>query len=175
MIDGYEIRASTSDDLHAIEALYLAAFPEEDLLPLVRDLLKCQHEVLSLIGTVGASLIAHVIFTKCAVEGLRSDVALLGPLAVAPDWQRKGAGSRIVRHGLQQLQHDGVNQVFVLGNPAYYSRFGFSMESCVVAPYPLPAEWGAAWQSITLDGVVASASGTLSLPKPWLRKKLWSP
>ena len=175
MIDGFETRASTPDDLQAIEVVYLAAFPEENLLPLVRDLLKYQREVLSLVGTNGPSLIAHVIFTKCTVEKRRSDVALLGPLAVAPVWQRKGAGSQIVRHGLQQLQRDGVNQVFVLGDPAYYRRFGFAMESHVVAPYPLPAEWGTAWQSIMLAGAAAAASGTLSLPKPWLRKELWAP
>ena len=175
MIDGLEIRASAPSELHAIEALYTDAFPSEDLSPLVRDLLTLQQGVLSLIGTVGSCLIAHVIFTKGCVDLANSDVALLGPLAVASAWQRKGVGSCMVRSGLQRLQHDGIGSVLVLGDPAYYQRFGFSPGANVDPPYALPKEWADAWQCLALDGTGTLAGGTLSLPKPWLRKELWMP
>lgn len=175
MIDDFEVRASTPGDLDAIEAIYPDAFPNEDLVPLVRDLLTGQNDVLSLVGTVGSSLIAHVIFTKCSVRGSPLEVALLGPVAVAPAWQKRGAGSRIIRSGLQRLQHDGMRRVFVLGDPAYYGRFGFSPEANVAPPYTLPSEWGDAWQSIRLGAGDDPASGTICLPKPWMREDLWAP
>lgn len=175
MNDGFEIRASTPVDLHAIETIYPDAFPNEDLLPLTRDLLRHQNEVLSLVGTVGPSLIGHVIFTKCSVDRRRSNVALLGPLAVASACQRKGVGSLMVRKGLQRLQHDGISQVLVLGDPAYYGRFGFLPETRIAPPYTLPAEWDTAWQSIRLGDVDAFADGRVRLPKPWLHKELWAP
>lgn len=174
MIDCLRIRASTPGDLAAIEALYADAFPQEDLLPLVQDLLKHEDDVLSLIGTVSASLIAHVMFTKGGVGGNRLHVALLGPLAVAPVWQRKGAGSLIVRDGLQRLRHDGIGHVFVLGDPEYYGRFGFTPETNVAPPYPLPAQWKGAWQSMHLGDAAAISPGTLQLPELWRHKKYWT-
>ncbi len=175
MIEGFEIRASTPGDLHAIEAVYPDAFPNEDLVPLVHDLLRGQHDVLSLLGTVASSLIAHVIFTKGRVAGSPLGVALLGPVAIASAWQGRGAGSHIIRNGLERLQHDGIRRVFVLGDPAYYGRFGFAPEANVTTPYALPAEWVDAWQSVQLGDGDAPASGTICLPKPWLREDLWAP
>lgn len=175
MIEGFEIRASTPGDLEAIEAVYPDAFPNEDLVPLVRDLLIGQDDVLSLVGTVASSLIAHVIFNKCSARGATSDMVLLGPVAVASAWRKRGVGSLIIRNGLQRLQHDGISRVFVLGDPAYYGRFGFATETNVAPPYTLPAEWHDAWQSIRLGDGDNPLSGTICLPKPWLRKALWAP
>lgn len=174
MIENFEIRKSTPDDLQDIEALYLDAFPDEDLLPLVRNLLKRESDVLSLVGTTGASLIAHLILTTCSIDNHQRDAALLGPLAVASDHQRKGAGSLIVNRGMQQLQDNGIRHVFVLGDPAYYGRFGFSTADKVTPPYPLPPEWNDAWQAMTLGAVNTPAAGAIHLPEPWLRKELWS-
>ncbi|OYT18536.1 MAG: hypothetical protein CCU26_16370 [Nitrospira sp. UW-LDO-01] len=50
----------------------------------------------------------------------------LGPLAVAPEHQRSGIGSALVRAGLEQCKHLSFEAVVVLGNPAYYRRFGFT-------------------------------------------------
>ncbi len=183
MLENLEIRPSTPGDLQAIEAIYSAAFPEEDLLPLLRELLQLPQQVLSLVAAAGSSLIAHVAFTKGSIEGSPQTAALLGPLAVAPAWQGKGVGSQIVRNGLQQLQRDGIGYVFVLGAPGYYGRFGFSQEASVAAPYTLPAQWSTAWQSVKLGQPDAQTDaqtdaltgGVLTLPEPWLHPELWGP
>ena len=175
MIVGFDIRLSTPGDVEAIERLYGDAFPNEDLLPLVRDLLTCQHRVLSLVGTAHSSMIAHVAFTNCHIDECGLDVALLAPLAVAPAWQRKGIGSLMVREGLRRMENDGIRQVFVLGDPVYYGRFGFSPETRITPPYSLPAEWLSAWQSTRLGDAEALSAGTLRTPAPWRRKELWSP
>ena len=168
-------RQSLPCDLASIEKLYPEAFPDEDLLPLVRELLQEKPIVLSLVGIKGASLVGHVIFTPCSLSADHRKVALLGPLAVAPLWQRQGIGTAIVRTGLEQLENEGVGQIFVLGDPNYYGRLGFVPEGDVAPPYPLPAEWRGAWQSIRLGSATRPRPGKLSVPQPWLQPKLWTP
>ncbi len=175
MLEAFEIRESLPGDQPAIEALYPAAFPDEDLLPLVRALLQDKEAVLSLVAMQGSSLAGHVAFTHCRMSGNSSGIALLGPLAVEPARQRQGIGSTLVRTGLQRLGNAGVAQVTVLGDPAYYARFGFAPESRVAPPYALPSEWRGAWQSLTLARAAASLEGTLSVPPPWRDQALWAP
>ncbi len=175
MTSNLEIRDSTPDDIAAIEALYPQGFPDEDLLPLVGDLLADSSVTLSLVGARQSSVIGHVIFTRCRVIEGGGEAALLGPLIVAPAWQRRGVGAAIVHAGIARLRDLGVSQVFVLGNPAYYRRLGFRKESLVRPPYTLPPEWAGAWQSLTITEAARPLSGKLLLPRPWLRPELWAP
>ena len=175
MVDSLQIRASRPGDLPSITILYPDAFPDEDLLPLVSDLLLAGPVALSLVGVIGSSVVGHVVFTRCGVSGSSHEAALLGPLAVASTWQNQGIGSAMVRDGLQRLAKDGIACVYVLGNPAYNKRFGFAREVCVAPPYPLPKDWWGAWQSVRLGKIGCPCRGTLSLQQPWLRPSLWAP
>jgi putative acetyltransferase len=152
--------------------LYASAFPEEELVPLVQALLP-EPGVLSLSARIGALLTGHVLFTRSTLEGRPETVALLGPLAVHPDHQRRGIGKALIAEGLARLTAEAVTQVLVLGDPAYYSRSGFRPESHVVPPYPLPLEWAEAWQWQRLDGGDDNLAGRLLLPKAWMRPELW--
>jgi len=175
MIEEIEIRESLPSDVASIEKLYPDAFPDEDLLPLVRELLREEPIILSLAGIVDRTLAGHVIFTSCGIEGRTDKVSLLGPLAVAPAWQRRGIGGALVRGGLLRLENAGAIQVYVLGDPAYYERFGFGPEAGVAPPYPLPKEWRRAWQSLSLRNAEQPSQGRLSVPQPWLQPALWAP
>ena len=170
-----EIRISNAGDIDAIVSMYPLAFPDEDLVPVVSELLAEPEVALSLVATVGDQVVGHVIFTTCAVEGSDLRASLLAPLAVAPDFQRQGVGSAIVNAGLQHLTDSGVEVAFVLGDPAYYSRFGFVPDSTVQPPYPLPAEWYTAWQSQYLGDTRRSDAGKLAVPSQWLDPALWAP
>jgi len=170
----FAIRASGTRDRATIEALYPAAFPDEDLLPLVRDLLRDPAIAISLVAEDSSGVIGNIIFTRSSVTGNEGGAALLAPLAVAPTCQGQGIGTALVREGLRRLETEGIGLVFVLGDPAYYGRFGFRHEAFVSAPYPLPAEWADAWQSRCLGDAVARASGKLLLPDVWLDPALWS-
>ena len=167
----FTIRKSNPNDQSPIETLYPQAFPEEDLLPLVRDLLAQTSDVLSLIAEADG-IVGHVVFTTCAVNGGKA--ALLGPLAVTPSRQRQGIGGALIRDGLSRLERAGIRHVYVLGDPNSYARSGFDAEAQVSPPYRLPAEWDGAWQSIRLGDAVPQ-EGQLQVPKPWVKSELWLP
>lgn len=168
------LRKSRPDDRAALDVLYPAAFPEEDLLPVVRELLP-RPDVLSLVATLDELVVGHVMFTMCGVEGDDVSTALLAPLGVAPAAQRTGIGSALVREGLARLVEDGIAVVLVLGDPAYYGRFGFEPECGIDTPLPIPTEWRDAWQSLALieDGEIHG--GPLVVPEPWNQPALWAP
>lgn len=171
----FAIRESLTGDRAAIEALYARAFPEEDLLPLVCDLLRVPDCALSLVVEIDSRVVGNVILTKCGVDGCNVKAALLAPLAVQPENQRQGVGSALVRAGLRRLRDAGFNVVFVLGDPGYYGRFGFRRERSVKPPYNLPAEWSEAWQSTLLGEAEVIADGKLVVPPVWRDAALWAP
>lgn len=170
---GPRIRPATTADLPALAALYPASFPDEDLLPLVRDLAR-EPAVLSLVADEAGRVIGHAMFTTCAVTGAPERVALLGPLAVTPDRQRRGLGRALVERGFDRLRAAGVAAALVLGDPGYYGRLGFAPETGILPPYDLPPEWAGAWQSQRLRPG-PPASGRLAPPAPWMRRALWTP
>ena len=175
MLDELKIRESVQADASAIESLYPQAFPDEDLLPLVRDLLQRPVIAVSLVGAIDLRIAGHAILTMCGVVGSSVKAALLGPLAVVPAWQRQGIGSAIVRAGLQRLKDADVDLVCVLGDPAYYGRLGFAPETLVEPPFPLPVEWQGAWQSQYLDDTTSPCRGKLTVPPQWQQPALWAP
>lgn len=168
-----DIRETTREDAIRILALYPQVFPEEELRPLVTALLELDDDLLSLAAFAQDKLVGHVIFTICGTAASPRQGALLGPLGVAPDLQRSGLGTALVRAGLGRMRDRGIAQAFVLGDPAYYQRFGFLPEKSVLPPYPLPAEWADAWRSLTLSIRPQLEAGSLELPPPWMVPGYW--
>jgi len=169
------IRDSTPDDIARLRIVYADAFPDEDLVPLVAELLKLEEPVLSLVALVDGAIVGHILMTPCGIEGRDAKVSLLGPLAVVSAWQRKGVGAALIAEGLRRVKASGATQVHVLGDPAYYGRFGFGADAGVAAPYPLPEEWSTAWQSLSMRDGASTLAGRLVVPEPWRQPALWAP
>lgn len=146
-----EIRQSPVAGMPASEHLYPAAFPDEDLVPLVRRLLMHDPRILSLVAQAGQHVAGHILFKLCGITNSDIQAALLAPLAFAPEHQRQGIGTALISESLHQLESGGVGQVFVLGDPAYYDRSGFKPETGAAPPYPLPEQWRQAWQSLSIS------------------------
>lgn len=81
--------------------------------------------------------------------------AALAPLAVLPEYQRRGLGAELIARGLDLLRENGERIVLVLGHPEYYPRFGFSAENARNLESPFPPEAYMALELIpgALDGV----------------------
>ena len=169
------IRTTTPRDLAQIRALYPLAFPQEDLTRLVGQLLDSDAQVLSLAGFHDDTLMAHILFSFGGTEPNTQNGALLGPLAVKPSHQKQGYGSTLVRTGLDHLAATGIAQVFVLGDPRYYRRFGFAPDRTITPPCPIPDAWAEALQSLVLAQQPPLKAGTLFLPTPWRDPALWGP
>jgi putative acetyltransferase len=173
--DQTELRPSTPSDLTEIEHLYSEAFPDEDLFPLVRELVNGEYPVHSFVAVRQKRIVGHVAFTLCQVAPGEAEVALLAPLCAAPDSHAQGIGSALVRQGFECMKGLGIGQVMVLGDPNYYSRFDFAPDDKIEPPYQLPDGWKDAWQSIQLRSDKPRLSGKLTVPEPWNSKALWAP
>jgi len=169
------IRPTTPADVPALEALYAAAFPDEDLVPLVRALMAEPDGVISLVAEESGAVAGHLAFTMCDVEGQDVRAALLGPLCAAPDRQGRGIGSTLVKAGFERLRAGGVTTVLVLGDPAYYGRFGFAAGHAIDAPYDLPPDYVAGWQALSIDAGKTLPQGRLTVPPVWQLEALWLP
>lgn len=126
------IRAATGGDVAAIDALLRRAFPAPDEAQLVQRLCIDGDMVLTLVADDEESgeLAGMVAFSRMAVEiGGKSIASVaLAPVAVAAHYRRQGVAEALIQAGLRHLQDAGAMLCFVLGDPAYYGRFGFAAD-----------------------------------------------
>jgi putative acetyltransferase len=97
---------------------------EADLVEQLR--LACRDRI-SLIALANDRIVGHVLFTPATIDRSAGSVNGYGlaPMAVLPDFQRRGIGTNLVRAGLERLRGLPCPFVIVLGHPEYYPRFGF--------------------------------------------------
>lgn len=137
------IRPETPADTAAIRAVLRGAFGRDAEADLVERLRTAGDLVLALIAESEAKgVLGYVAFARLALQAgdLSDHAAGLAPLAVVPEHQRCGIGTALVRQGLAALKKRGERLVFVLGDPAHYTRFGFRREIAASfhAPYAGP-------------------------------------
>jgi len=134
------VRAETPADHAAIRAVHEAAFPTPQEADLVDALRVDDDLVLSLVAIEDDAIVGHVAFSRMNVEGDAGDfpALALAPVGVIPEFQREGVGSALIENGLQLLANKGEKLVFVLGEPEFYGRFGFSADqaSGFISPFP---------------------------------------
>ena len=107
-------------------------------------------------ATPAGEIVGHVAFSPVRVDGDECGWYGLGPLAVLPAWQQRGIGAALVEEGIDQLRRIGAAGCVVLGDPAYYARFGFEHDPALSYPGP-PPEY---FQRLVLGG--ASPSGVVT-------------
>jgi predicted N-acetyltransferase YhbS len=76
--------------------------------------------------TASGNIVGHVAFSPVEIDSRQGSWFGLAPLAVLPDWQGRGIGAALVHAGLEDLQRIDAAGCVVLGEPAYYGRFGFA-------------------------------------------------
>ena len=127
------VRHERPGDVDAIRTLTEAAFrtaPHADGTEhLIIDRLRAAGALtLSLVAEAEGCVVGHVAFSPVAISSGSSNWYGLGPISVDPARQHEGIGSRLVREGNEQLAALGADGCVLLGDPAYYGRFGFAAD-----------------------------------------------
>lgn len=153
------IREERAGDADAIAALVTAAFATAEHRSgtealIVARLREADALALSLVAEEDGVIVGHAAFSPVAIDGQDRGWLGLGPVSVAPGRQRCGIGAALVRAGLERL--GAAAGCVVLGDPAYYARFGFIADAALAYPGPPPAYF----QSLVLAG--PPARGTVS-------------
>jgi putative acetyltransferase len=124
------IRAERPGDAAAIARLLEGAFGGRDEARLVAAFRAADDLSLSLVAEDAGAIVGCIHFSPLAVDnGPQAKLHALAPLAVASTHRRQGLGARLVEEGLALLSAKGAAGVVVLGDPAYYGRFGFRAEA----------------------------------------------
>ncbi|GHG99004.1 GNAT family N-acetyltransferase [Pseudodonghicola xiamenensis] len=124
-----QIRNECPDDRAIIGGITRAAFAthpfsqqtEAEIIDALRDA-GALH--LSLVAEEGQDILGHAAFSPVEIDGRPGGWYGLGPISVRPDRQRQGIGGALLREGLAQLKDQGAAGVVLVGDPAYYTRFG---------------------------------------------------
>lgn len=118
------IRPERPDDVEPIRAVVGEAFPTLQEARLVDLLREAGRLSASLVAEVDGRIVGHVAFSPVSTDS-GAVGAGLGPLAVLEEHRRRGIAARLVEAGLTACRSLGFGWAVVLGEPAYYARFGF--------------------------------------------------
>ncbi len=119
------VRSASVGDFEKIPQLVEAAFGRHDEGLLVAGLRRGGDIVIEFVVTDREELIGHIIMSRLVSP---PGCLALAPLSVHPDRQGKGIGSTLVRIATEAAEDMEWTAAFVLGNPHYYSRFGYDFE-----------------------------------------------
>jgi putative acetyltransferase len=160
------LRAERPEDYAAIFALHAAAFPTDAEARLVDALRAGGWLTLGMIAERGGVVCGHVGFCRLAVvgaDGARTRAVGLAPIAIAASERRKGVGGRLIEAAHRELIAASEPMSVVLGDPAFYGRFGYDagvaarFSSVYTGPY---------LQAMALVGPLP-ASGEIVYPPPF--------
>jgi putative acetyltransferase len=137
------IRPETEADRAAVRTVNDTAFETSAEADLVEALHRKGVSLVSLVAEVDGRVVGHILFSPVFVTE-HADLNFMGlaPMAVVPDYQRKGIGSALVRQGLARCKDLGCRAVVVIGHAEYYPRFGFvpAHKYALRCEYDVPAD-----------------------------------
>jgi putative acetyltransferase len=145
------IRREEPADIPAIGKVVEAAFPTPAEARLIERLRSDGDAVFSMVAILSGVVAGHAMLSPFRALGL-------GPVAVAPDQQRKGIGASLIRSALKAAEEEGWLGVFVLGDPALYQKFGFgaALASGFASPYAGPS-----FMALSFNGPLPCTTGKI--------------
>ncbi|VAW04515.1 hypothetical protein MNBD_ALPHA04-136 [hydrothermal vent metagenome] len=144
------VRTEKPVDIQAIHAVNTAAFPTEAEARLI-DMLRDDGDLLfSHVAEENGALVGHIALSpmQAVADGRPVRALGLGPVAVTPERQRCGIGSRLINASIEWARANDWQLIFLLGDPRYYCRYGFSIDAA--RPFGSPYA-GSHFQALWLD------------------------
>jgi putative acetyltransferase len=117
---------------------------------------------LSLVAVAGPGIVGHVAVSPVQISEAAGDWYGLGPISVLPEWQKRGIGSRLMEAALARLRTRGARGCVLVGDPHFYTRFGFRGDNSLVLP-GVPAE-----VTLSLRFVPGADRGTVTFHQAFL-------
>lgn len=141
----FRIRPEIPADIPAIKEVTTAAFADlahsqQTEAAIVDKLRDAESLSLSLVAATGSEILGHIAATEVVIAGSSTGWFGIGPVSVRPDWQQAGVGTALMGNALDQLRAEDAEGAVVLGEPAYYARFGFEVVPGLMYPQA-PAEF----------------------------------
>jgi putative acetyltransferase len=146
------IREERSEDIAAIRSVNIEAFGRAQEANLIEMLRTNGGILLSLVAPNEDQIVGHLLYSPVTAGSGEKKIAGagLGPMAVLPEYQRRGIGAKLIEFGTSRLKQSGCPFIVVLGHAEYYPRFGFRPAS----QYRLKCEWKVpdnAFMALVLD------------------------
>ena len=164
-----EIRQENKNDYEEIYNVVKTAFEtaehsdgnEQDLVVALRNSDSFIPE-LSLVAKKDNKIVGHILFTKVKI-GNHEELAL-APLAVLPEYQKQGIGSKLIQQGHKIAKELGYHYSIVLGSETYYPKFGYipAIQYGIKAPFEVSNE---NFMAIKLNDTDAEIKGTVQYAK----------
>lgn len=124
------VRKEEASDVDAIFAVTAAAFEghpySHQTEPFIVNALRAAGALtVSLVAEDEGRVVGHVAFSPVTISDGGADWYGLGPISVPPECQRRGIGTALINEGLAALKALGARGCVLVGEPAFYQRFGF--------------------------------------------------
>ncbi|NMF90238.1 GNAT family N-acetyltransferase [Aromatoleum petrolei] len=131
------IRSETPSDEDAIEQVTRRAFLSHPYSHqteqfIIRALRADDALAVSLVAEEAGRVVGHVALSPVTVSDGSDGWYGLGPISVAPEWQGRGIGRALMERGIAELRRMGANGCVLVGEPAFYRRFGFAHDPALV-------------------------------------------
>ncbi|SEO34229.1 GNAT family N-acetyltransferase [Acinetobacter sp. yr461] len=150
------VRDERNEDIEAIEKLTKAAFENAEHTShtehfIVSSLRNHRQLIISLVAIEDGSIVGHVAISPVQMSSGEMGWYGLGPISVHPNKQGLGIGSLLMNKSLEKLKKLGAKGCVLLGDPNYYSRFGFKTYPELILP-DVPSEY---FQALSFSGKIA--------------------
>jgi len=121
------IRPERPDDTDAIHAVLTSAFgPVDPCVPRIVDDLRSNDRLThALVASLGGVLVGFAAASRVWIKHVDAELLGIAPIAVVPAFQRQGIGTALMQQLLDVCRTSQAIAAVVLGDPAYYGRFGF--------------------------------------------------
>jgi predicted N-acetyltransferase YhbS len=166
-----KIRSEEKDDYNEIKKINELAFDQKNEGKLVDDLRKKPdfNHLLSLVAKIKGKIVGHILFYPIKIKNEKKEhiVLSLAPIAVHPDFQNLGIGSKLVKRGLETAKETGSAAVIVVGHPNYYPRFGFSPASKWNIKLPIECPYDVFLAIELKKNSLKGVSGLVEFPKEY--------
>lgn len=111
------------DEIFKVNQLAFNRNAEANLVNLIRD---SDAEYYSCVALFNDKIIAHIMYSTVYIDNVPAGLGL-APVAVLPEYQNRGIGTKLIKFTLNELKK--CNLIVVLGDDKFYSRFGFKPAS----------------------------------------------